>query len=439
MTSGNFISLPLTQIQIDRAARQRKELPNIPDLADSIRRLGLIHPIVIDRENNLIAGERRIEACRSLGWTHITCQYVDELDTPIARAIELEENIKREILPWQDECKAVAEYHSIRQQEEQTWSYEDTGKALGIGETYVKQKLQVACEMAAGNKMVIDAPLFSTARGIVQRAESRKDDEALAAITRRAPLPGQGADEPDSIIVADFNEWAVDYRGPRFNFLHCDFPYGIGAGGFNQGSASSHGGYSDTEEDYWRLCSTLAANLNTLCTESAHIMFWFSMHYYHDTLIFFDTYTDFKIDPFPLIWMKSDNVGILPDPERGPRRIYETCLFGARGDRKVVRPTSNAIFSPSQRDEHMSIKPEAMLSNFFRMFCDSNTLLLDPTCGSGGALRAGESLGAAHVIGLERDPEFAARANAALRKSRKIRKANAPLATVQEGPRTAAE
>ena len=122
--------------------------------------------------------------------------------------------------------------------------------------------------------------------------------------------------------------------------------------------------------------------------------------------------------------MKSDNVGILPDPERGPRRIYETCFFGSRGDRKIVRPTSNSVFSPSQRDEHMSIKPETMLTNFFRMFVDSNTIMLDPTAGSGGALRAAEGLGASHVIGLERMEEFAARANAALRKSRQVRKAN---------------
>lgn len=126
--------------------------------------------------------------------------------------------------------------------------------------------------------------------------------------------------------------------------------------------------------------------------------------------------------------MKSNNVGILPDPTRGPRRIYETCFFGSRGDRQVVRPVSNAVFSPSQRDQHMSIKPEAMLQSFFRMFVDSNTSMLDPTAGSGGALCASEGLGAAYVIGLERDLEFAARANAALRKSRLARKANADSA-----------
>jgi ParB/RepB/Spo0J family partition protein len=429
MTSGQFTSISLGDIIVNRAERQRRQLPNLDVLADSIKRLGLIHPVVITRELELVAGERRLEATRLLGHTHINCQYIDELDSYTRRAVELEENIKRETLPWQDEAKAVLEYFEHRKSENPAWSQDDTAQALGLSQQTVGEKIKVARELLNGNGMVKDAPRYSTAIGIVRRAESRKDDEALAALTKRPPVPGEDEASPDSILVADFNEWAPEYRGPKFNFLHCDFPYGIDANKFNQGSATLHGGYSDTEEEYWILLHTLAANLNTLCTESAHIMFWFSMHYYHDTMIFFETYTDFRMDPFPLIWMKSDNVGILPDPERGPRRIYETCLFGSRGDRKIVRPTSNSVFSPSQRDEHMSIKPEAMLANFFRMFVDSNTIALDPTCGSGGALRAAESLGASHVIGLERVEDFAERARAALRKSREVRKANANSAS----------
>ncbi|SRR6266404_801877 len=424
MTSGNFISIAVGDIIVNRPERQRRALTNLDVLADSISRLGLIHPIVVTRNLELVAGERRIEAVRSLGWSHIICQYLDELDPSVARAIELEENIKREKLEWLDEVKAVLEYHELRASENSDWTQELTAKALGFSLQSASERINVAREARNGNTMVASAQRLSTAIGIVRRAESRRDDEAMLALTKRPPTPGEP--EPDSILVADFNEWAGAYDGPRFNFIHCDFPYGIGANNFNQGAAASHGGYSDVEDDYWKLLATLAGNLDRLCTESAHIMFWFSMHYYHDTLLFFETYTDFRIDPFPLIWTKNDNVGILPDPERGPRRIYETCLFGSRGDRKIVRPTSNSIASPSERTEHMSTKPEAMLQQFFRMFVDGNTLMLDPTAGSGSSLRAALSLAAKHVVGLERDPEFAGRANLALRKARQV-KTNEPV------------
>jgi ParB family chromosome partitioning protein len=44
--------------------RQRHEVGDIAELADSIKSLGLIHPLVIDRNNTLIAGFRRYSACK---------------------------------------------------------------------------------------------------------------------------------------------------------------------------------------------------------------------------------------------------------------------------------------------------------------------------------------------------------------------------------------
>ena len=71
----------------------------------------------------------------------------------------------------------------------------------------------------------------------------------------------------------------------------------------------------------------------------------------------------------------------------------------------------------------MSEKNEAMLRYFFGMFCDEHTAILDPTCGSGSALRAADSLGASLIQGLEVNAEYAALAEDAFRKARKLRKA----------------
>lgn len=413
MTSGHFHTVELSAISVNRDGRQRVNVDDIDTLADSIRRLGLIHPIVITRDGVLVAGERRLTACGVLGHTHIACQYVDELEPATLHAIELEENIKRKDLSWQDQCDAILRYYELRQATEPEISQEQIAHAIGISQNHLAQSLSVAMEIKNGNAMVASAPKFSTARGIVQRANERKDEEALIELRKLPSIITPQAPRV-SVIHGDFRHWAMDYKGPKFNFVHCDFPYGIGADKFNQGAAPTHGGYSDSQDDYWDLCGALINNLDRLCNESCHFMFWFSMHYYNDTLDLFTSLSDIVFDPFPLVWVKSDNVGILPDPQRGPRRIYETALFGARGDRKVVRPVSNAVFSPSDRSQHMSIKPLPVLQNFFRMFVDDSTLMLDPTCGSGSSLRAAESLGAKHVLGLELNKEFAAGANRAL-------------------------
>jgi len=423
MTSGSFHSIEITQIMVNREERQRADLADIETLADSIQRLGLIHPIVITRDLVLVAGERRLVACASLGHTHIACQYTDELEEPILRCIELEENIKRSQLPWKDECLAVHEYYRLRKSEDPAFSESAAARAIGLSQQAVNDRLTVAAELVRGNERVISAPKFSTAKGIVERAAARKDEESLAALRKISHAKtSPEAPETESVINADFLKWAPAYDGPKFNFVHCDFPYGIGADSFNQGAAPTHGGYDDTEDTYWALCKCLADNLNRLTTESCHFMFWFSMHYYQSTLDYFHLNTDITFDPFPLVWLKSDNVGILPDPQRGPRRIYETALFGSRGDRKVVASISNAYAAPTDRTQHMSIKPEPVLRNFFRMFVDETSLVLDPTCGSGTSLRAAESLGASFVLGVEQNGEFAEGAKRALTKFRQLRK-----------------
>lgn len=431
MPSGEFIEVPLDRIIINREVRQRRELPNIPELADSIRRLGLINPVTIDRNYVLVAGERRLEAIRSLGWTDVTCQFADA-DDVVSRAIELEENVKRVDLPWIDHAKAVLEYHEFRQSEKADWRQEDTGAALGYTQAMVSKLVAVAQEANAGNKRVLEAPKLSVAIGVVSRVKERArgaEVEKVNAILKPPPVaatPGSPAPKADpeaeTILNMDFTQWAPKYSGPRFNLVHCDFPYGIGADSFAQGAAAAHGGYVDDEQTYWTLCQTLASNIDRLLTPSAHIMFWFSMKYYSQTLAFFERNTDFVIEPFPLIWMKSDNVGILPDPQRGPRRIYETAFLGRRGDRKIVQAVANAYAAPTVRDRHMSEKPETMLRHFFRMLVDDSTVALDPTCGSGSAIRAAESLKCRYALGLERDPEFADRARHALKLSRQLRK-----------------
>jgi hypothetical protein len=57
--------------------RHRKDMGDISALAASIRELGLLHPVVITPDSKLIAGERRLRAVESLGWTEIPVTVID--------------------------------------------------------------------------------------------------------------------------------------------------------------------------------------------------------------------------------------------------------------------------------------------------------------------------------------------------------------------------
>src|SRR5581483_5313769 len=83
--------------QIQVGYRYRKDLGDLRGLVESIAEVGLLHPVVVTPEGRLIAGQRRLEACRQLGWTEVPVTVVDLLQ---AASGEAHENfIRKDLLP----------------------------------------------------------------------------------------------------------------------------------------------------------------------------------------------------------------------------------------------------------------------------------------------------------------------------------------------------
>ena len=81
--------------------RVRKDLGDLEMLKDSLKRFGLMNPITINSQNELVAGHRRLEAAKALGWTSIDAVQVDTKDKLLLLELELEENVQRK--PFTDD------------------------------------------------------------------------------------------------------------------------------------------------------------------------------------------------------------------------------------------------------------------------------------------------------------------------------------------------
>jgi len=124
---------------------------SIAALAKSMDTYGLIHPIVVRDDGMLVAGGRRLEAAKKLGWKSIPATPISELSDEELREIELEENIRREGL---DSYEASAQrMKEIRVIEAQVRHDDDpetdsryrkrgnseTARRLGVGEAPVRR------------------------------------------------------------------------------------------------------------------------------------------------------------------------------------------------------------------------------------------------------------------------------------------------------------
>jgi ParB family transcriptional regulator, chromosome partitioning protein len=75
--------------------RIRNDLGDLTSLQESIMKLGLLHPIIINEKYELISGLRRLYACRNIGWTEIEAEIVPVKDDLTELEIESHENLIR--------------------------------------------------------------------------------------------------------------------------------------------------------------------------------------------------------------------------------------------------------------------------------------------------------------------------------------------------------
>ena len=75
--------------------RVRKDLGDLSALKESLKLYGLMNPITLNKNYELIAGERRLQAATQLGWTTINANIIDNLSEIEQLEMELEENNQR--------------------------------------------------------------------------------------------------------------------------------------------------------------------------------------------------------------------------------------------------------------------------------------------------------------------------------------------------------
>jgi ParB family chromosome partitioning protein len=75
--------------------RVRKEMGDLTPLMDSLEKHGLISPIAVSEEFQLVAGHRRLQAVTKLGWKEVEVIMINNVSEEDLLEIELSENVYR--------------------------------------------------------------------------------------------------------------------------------------------------------------------------------------------------------------------------------------------------------------------------------------------------------------------------------------------------------
>ena len=141
METGRIIFLPARSIR-PNPAQPRKVFREdaLEELADSIRRHGILQPLSVRRIGNsyeLIAGERRLRAAQLAGLTELPCLVLrmDDQESGIAAMVE---NLQRQDLDYIEEAVGIS-----RLLDKWDMSQEQVARLLGKSQSAIANKLRI--------------------------------------------------------------------------------------------------------------------------------------------------------------------------------------------------------------------------------------------------------------------------------------------------------
>jgi len=128
-------NLPLEEIRLNK--RHRKDLGDIESLAASIAKLGLLHPLVLNPEHQLVAGARRLVAVQQLGWKEVPVTIVKSL-SEAAKALEAERDeneLRKSFTPFEALAlgKDLEKLEEPKARDRETKGKSQDGRAGGRG------------------------------------------------------------------------------------------------------------------------------------------------------------------------------------------------------------------------------------------------------------------------------------------------------------------
>lgn len=414
-------TIPLTQIKIS-PDRQRKNFVDIDKLAKSLARFGLLHPVVLDADNTLIAGERRLRAAQSLGWTNIPFNRRDQLTDIEKQELELEENVNRQDLSWQERVCAVARIHNMKRTSAtltgEEWTLEQTGALVGMAMCRVWYAVEVAKLLNKNDEEVKKALCLTDAIKILV---SRREKEAAALLSKQVtsrPAPLATASVLDDLDLLDelsANEDEVSVPPPSdldkwiqrrcffcdsMNFMasmtdasvdhiYTDPPYAIDMHNLDQNGSGQDTSRVEAEHEVKPNKELLAEFIGRsyhVLKETGFLVMWCDQDVW-DYLKQRAIEVGFQVQRWPLIWCKTDTCKNQMAYHNFTKSTEIAMLCRMPKARLITTRGMNYWTGPNDKDEYKTLhpfwKPIALHRWILSAIALPGSTILDPFAGEG--------------------------------------------------------
>lgn len=388
--------IPIDSVLVED--RGREDFGAVGELAESIRTKGLLHPLVVDENTKLIAGERRLRALKLLKWELVPVNRFSDLDELMKVEIELEENTKRKNLTWQEESRLIQKAVSMRRGSNPEYRIENDPLLDKMSESSLKENLFLA-RMAEKFPSIVQEKDKSNA---VRLAKRLQEKEIRSLMVKAAGSANINVNAPTSSVQSYSIEGVTLYlqdclEGIRLlpsesiDLILTDFPFGVDFGNNADFLKRWDEVYEDSNDVLLKsLVPELCIEFKRVLKDGAHFYIFYPSMYHQE---FFDEFNKyFKVQRIPLIWNKrTGGTSFAPYTYYAPN--YEPILYGWKGlaPRKLHSPgycVLNFDNLTGGDKTHPAEKPLELMCYLIQQSTIEGETVLETFSGSGVTLEA---------------------------------------------------
>ena len=399
--------------------RGRTEMGEIGELCESIQKFGLLNPIIVDSNLNLHCGERRLKAFQQLKRQFIPCRFLNDLTETEKLEVELDENIRRKQLTWQEELLLREKLTRKWQELQPQLTLAEIATKLNMDD--ISHKIDLFLAKSCKEKPELLEEKEKTAA--LRKAREVKDIalrslivQASGKVQQLSPPVTQEQDETELVQKQDtvFKSGSVTlYNADCLTILNqlqtdsvdcilTDPPYGV-----DFENNSDFTGWLNTFKDdhefvFTRLLPPILSELLRILKPDGHFYFFYAM-IHHQRFLELIKATGFKPQYVPLIWNKGSVGGL----KERYRMDYEPVLFGGKDNaRRLAQPASTTYICQNPSNKlHPAEKPVDLLSYYISQSTIEGEIVLDPFLGSGSTMLAAQQLNR-QGIGIEKEKQW---------------------------------
>lgn len=398
----NLFELPIEEVQITRR-REREDLGNLEELGASILKFGQLVPIIVDKNNELIDGQRRLTARKENGESTILCILKEDVDEVLAKELELETNLQRKDMTWREKSKGLTELDRLRRGRDPNWTQQQTAQVAGnkVQQRDVSQAIKV-------EKLIELFPEIAAAKSLPKAlAMAEAKVASVKRIVTVKDNPEAYSEIEDKFWLGDSVQRIKEIPDKSFNLVLTDPPFGIDAEDRTSGSTiSDTSAYSDDKERYEYLLTMLPDVYRTMKDNS--ILIWFLGHSWLHRVKGDLELAGFLVDPVPIMWDRSDGRTFTVRPDRWFAKGYDIALHAIKGSpRLAVTGKSNVLRIPpvpSSEKDILFERPVELYAELIRRTTIEGEIVADFFGGSGSCPAAAASL-KRQWFACELDPE----------------------------------